>query len=116
MRRFIRLVTGVCMLAGAGFGATAERTTTMQVAHGRQLYVATGCQQCHGFVGQGTVGPRLAPGPIPLDLFTRQLRNPRGVMPVYTVVVMSNSDLADIYAYLNSIPQPAPASAFPLLK
>jgi ubiquinol-cytochrome c reductase cytochrome c subunit len=116
MPRFIRFAAAVCTVACVSFGATAERTTTAQIAHGRRLYVATGCQQCHGLIGQGTVGPRLAPGPIPLDIFTRQLRHPRGVMPVYTAVVMSNSDVADIYSYLNSIPQPAPVAAIPLLR
>jgi hypothetical protein len=44
------------------------------------------------------------------------MRNPRGVMPIYTAAVLSAADLADIYAFLQSVPQPVPAARLPLLK
>jgi hypothetical protein len=36
-------------------------------------------------------------------------------MPPYTSKVVSDAELADIYAYLQSIPTPPPASSIPLL-
>jgi mono/diheme cytochrome c family protein len=36
-------------------------------------------------------------------------------MPPYTEKVLSNDDLADIYAYLQSIPKPADYKSIPLL-
>jgi ubiquinol-cytochrome c reductase cytochrome c subunit len=114
MLRVVLLTIAACAVACVSSGASPDRTKG--VARGRQLYVADGCAQCHGYSGQGTVGPRLAPNPIPLDIFTRQMRKPRGVMPIYTSRVLSEGDLAEIYAYLKSVPQPLPAAQIPLLK
>ena len=37
-------------------------------------------------------------------------------MPPYTAKVLSDSDLADIYAFVKSVPQPPKLDAVPLLK
>ncbi len=37
-------------------------------------------------------------------------------MPIYTSQVLTEGDLADIYAYLKSVPQPVPAAHIPLLR
>ncbi len=37
-------------------------------------------------------------------------------MPPYTVKVVSDQELADIYAFLMAIPQPPPIDSIPLLK
>jgi ubiquinol-cytochrome c reductase cytochrome c subunit len=108
----LRVILSAIAVCAVGCVALAQGSS----AHGRQLYIADGCSQCHGYSGQGTVGPRLAPNPIPLEIFTRQMRNPRGVMPIYTSKVLSEADLADIYAYLESVPQPVPVARIPLLK
>jgi hypothetical protein len=36
-------------------------------------------------------------------------------MPPYTAKIVSDQDLADIYAYLKTFPPPEPASKIPLL-
>jgi mono/diheme cytochrome c family protein len=88
------------------------------IARGKQLYIATGCYQCHGTRGEGggNAGPRVAPGPMPYEGLLIQLRKPRARMPVYTAVVMPDADVADIYAYLQSIPKGKTASEIPMLK
>jgi mono/diheme cytochrome c family protein len=88
------------------------------VTRGKQLYMATGCYQCHGTSGEGggNAGPRLAPGPMPYEGLLMQLRKPRARMPVYTAVVMPDSDVADIYAYLQSVPKGKTASEIPMLR
>jgi mono/diheme cytochrome c family protein len=88
------------------------------VARGKQLYMATGCYQCHGTRGEGggNAGPRLAPGPMPLEGFTLQLRQPRVRMPVYTALVMPDRDVTDIYAYLLTVPKGKTAAEIPMLK
>jgi ubiquinol-cytochrome c reductase cytochrome c subunit len=88
------------------------------VARGKQLYMATGCYQCHGTRGEGggNAGPRLAPTPLPLEALKLQLRRPRGRMPVYTAMVMPDRDVADIYAYLSSVPKGRTAAEIPMLK
>jgi mono/diheme cytochrome c family protein len=43
------------------------------------------------------------------------VRKPANQMPPYTEKVVSDSDLADIHAFLRSLPQPRPAREIPLL-
>jgi cytochrome c553 len=74
--------------------------------NGKRVYMADGCYQCHGTVGQGSrpTGPHLAPNPLPYEAFAGQVRRPANAMPPYTSVVLSEQDLADVYAYMLSIP------------
>jgi len=97
--------------------AAADKPSS-NAARGKQLYLATGCYQCHGTRGEGggNAGPRLAPGPLPYEGFLIQLRKPRQRMPVYTAVVMPDADVTAIYAYLQGVPQGKPAADIPLLK
>jgi ubiquinol-cytochrome c reductase cytochrome c subunit len=75
-------------------------------ANGKRVYMAVGCYQCHGTVGQGSrpTGPHIAPNPLPYEVFAGVVRRPVNVMPSYTTVVLSDQDLGDIYAYLLTIP------------
>ena len=85
-------------------------------AKGKTLFSKYGCYQCHGTQGQGTTaGARLAPKPIALAALIAYVRQPKGQMPPYTAKVVSDADLADIRAYLASIPDPPPANSIPLL-
>eukprot|EP01037_Dinobryon_pediforme_P012948 gene12948-13049_t len=72
--------------------------------------MADGCYECHGTVGQGGPGLRLAPSPLPAQVIGYYIRNPTGEMPPYTSKVVSDSDIRDIHAYLASIPK-SPALA-----
>ncbi len=86
------------------------------VETGKRLFARYGCYQCHGYLGQGGAqGVRIAPKPFPWVAFDRYVRNPSGVMPPYSTKVVSAAELADIYAFLSSIPQPPPAKSVPLL-
>ncbi|MBZ5675808.1 MAG: cytochrome c [Acidobacteriia bacterium] len=83
---------------------------------GKALFSKYGCYECHGTQGQGTTaGARLAPKPIALAALIAYVRQPKGQMPPYTAKVVSDADLADIRAYLASIPDPPPAKNIPLL-
>jgi mono/diheme cytochrome c family protein len=97
---------------------TALAAKSGNAARGKQLYMATGCYQCHGTTGEGggNAGPRLAPQPIPFAALLVQLRHPRARMPVYTAVVMPDTDVTDIYTYLQSMPKGKTAEEIALLK
>jgi mono/diheme cytochrome c family protein len=94
-------------------------------ANGRTTFIKAGCQGCHGTVGQGGPGGRLAPKPVPIAVFTTYVRqgkvnNPGANrnwagMPPYSTKFISDSELADIYAYLASIADPPPVKNIPLL-
>jgi mono/diheme cytochrome c family protein len=98
-------------------GAPEDATPHGDAIRGKAAFVAHGCDECHGSLGQGNrgFGLRLAPHPIPYAALLRQLRSPRSVMPPYSAKVLSDRDAADIYAYLGAIPAGKPATSIPIL-
>jgi cytochrome c553 len=77
------------------------------VERGRQTFMRVGCYQCHGREAQGaSTGPRLGPDPLPLAAFTRAIRTPRSDMPPYSAKILSDAELADVYAYVAARPRP----------
>ena len=85
-------------------------------AKGRTAFMKNGCWQCHGEVGQGgAAGKTLAPKPMPLEAFNVFVRNSNGPMPPYPKEILSDADLADIHAYLQSIPAAKDYKSIPLL-
>ena len=96
--------------------APAQTTPRGDAPNGRKIYVSYGCYQCHGYQGQGSnAGPRLAPNPFPYLAFANQVRRPRARMPAYTPKITSNQELADLYAYLLTIPKAKPVAEISLL-
>lgn len=86
---------------------------------GKRLFSKIGCYECHGLEAQGatqTAAPRLGPNPITFPAFARYVRKPKGEMPVYTEKVVSDQDLADLYAFVKSRPQPPDPKTLPFPK
>ena len=83
---------------------------------GKKLFASIGCYQCHGYEAQGSnaTGPRIGPRPMAFASFSRYVRQPSGQMPPYTAKVVSDADLANIYAFVQS--RPEPAKEIPLLR
>lgn len=98
------------------FAATAAQAQSPSAERGRAAFIKNGCWQCHGFAGQGGVtGPALAPNPKPFEVISVFVRNTAGQMPPYQKSILSDADLADIYAYLQSIPPGRDYKSIPLL-
>ncbi|HEX4274647.1 MAG TPA: cytochrome c [Bryobacteraceae bacterium] len=95
--------------------ASALVAQTPSALNGKKLFDSYGCYQCHDHDGHGGAGARLAPNPLPFAAFSKYVRQPTGEMPPYTKKVVSDRELADIYAYLQSIPQPPAAKSIPIL-
>ncbi len=97
-------------------GASQAALAAGSAEKGKTAYVQHGCWQCHGFAGQGGVtGPKLAPDPMPLEALSAFVRNTRGAMPPYPRAILSDADLADIHAYLQSLPKARDYKSIPLL-
>ena len=120
--RFSIVLTMVLLLS---FAAQAQNPAPAPAADtvppgnaetGKKLYVQYGCYQCHGYAAHGGAGPRLGPRPLAFAALSRYVRQPKGDMPPYTTKVVSEQQLADIYAFLRSVPQPPPVDSIPLLK
>src|ERR1700676_2400003 len=104
----------VSIRAQAQNAAQSSKPSDAQSANaenGKRLFVKDGCYECHGREGQGSsmTGPRLAPNPIPFEALVAYVRKPIREMPPYTDKVVSDQDLADIYAFLRSRPRPPAA-------
>ena len=86
--------------------------------NGKKLFMKDGCYQCHGREGQGSnmSGPRIAPDAVTLETVLRYVRKPSGEMPPYTEKVISDQELTDIFAYLQSRPHPPTAKATAMMK
>ena len=104
------------LLLAAVLGASQATLAAGSADKGKTAYVKHGCWQCHGFAGQGGVaGPKLAPDPMPLEALSAFVRNTRGGMPPYQKAILSDADLADIHAYLQSLPKARDYKSIPLL-
>jgi mono/diheme cytochrome c family protein len=96
----------------------ADNAPVGNAKNGKTVYTADGCYECHGREAQGGAGtgPKLGPSPIPYSVFAFQVRSPRDQMPPYTSKVLPDSELADIYAFVQSVAQPPKADSIPQLK
>ncbi|HEU5274756.1 MAG TPA: cytochrome c [Xanthobacteraceae bacterium] len=99
------------LAAGSALAASAEK--------GKEAFLKHGCFQCHGTVGQGSVatsgGRVLYDTKLPIEAFVGYVRSTNQSMPPYSEKILSDSDLADIYAYLTSLPKTADFKTIPLL-
>ena len=106
------LVAGFVLTNGAALAASAE--------NGKIVYVKQGCWQCHGFLGQGSLvtsgGTVIGPSALTFDIFKSFVRNTKRTMPPYREAILPDADLADIYAYLQTMPKAPDPNSIPLLK
>lgn len=110
------VVLALAMFAAGLIGL--DTASAASAEKGKAAYIQNGCWQCHDFEGQGAVtsnGKVLAHTPLPLDAFIAFVRTTNGAMPPYRAPILTDADLADIYAYLQSLPPPKSASDIPLL-
>ncbi len=99
---------GLALAQASALAASAEK--------GKQAFLQHGCWQCHGYQGQGGVtGLKLAPNPIPFETLSAFVRTTSRAMPPFSKEILSDDDLADIYAYLQSIPKGPDPNSIPLL-
>jgi mono/diheme cytochrome c family protein len=120
--RIIVTVVASCLLAAtlaAQVPVTPPAPTGVaagNVTRGKELYEKTlRCYACHGFDAQ-TGSPRLVPMNRTEELFLSYVRKPATpAMPSFADA--QARDLVDVYAYIRSIPQAAPAlDTLPILK
>lgn len=120
-------IVGILFVAFAGFSFAVETARAQQSSdpppagntqNGKKLFMSDGCYECHGREGQGatqTGAARLGPPQLSFEGFQTYVRAPKNQMPPYTSKALPDQDLADIYAYLKSIPQPPKGKDIPLL-
>jgi mono/diheme cytochrome c family protein len=120
MNTFKRIAVAAVAVAALGTGiAAAQDAPKGDVANGKRIFLADNCFTCHGRSGQGGAyngpAPILAHTALPFEGFKGQVRNPSDDMPAYSDAVLSDQDIADIYAYVQSLPGPRSAKDIAIL-
>jgi len=118
--KFVHIPTAFLLVAFAtsvaGQGAALADGDAQK---GKVTFVKYGCWQCHDYDGQGSIatsgGRVIARTQLPLDAFISFVRTTNGQMPPFRDPVISDADLTDIYAYLQSLPEPKKPADIPLL-
>lgn len=111
----VGLITASLVLEGAIIGQ--RDAPAGDAMAGKRIFLSQGCYECHGTsgAGGGYTGPTLAPNPLPSAAIKSQIRRPASRMPAYSEQVLTDAQIADIVAYLRSIPAGKSASQIPLL-
>ena len=120
-------LVGLLLAAAAapfGFGAgvaAAQDPAALEgdAERGAALFEDYTCYGCHGYTGETGRGPRLNPPRLRQAQFIGYLRNPPNPrqMPPYRQAEVSDQKLADIYAFLESLPSASPdAEDIPVLR
>jgi mono/diheme cytochrome c family protein len=122
-----RLVCGIVVLIGLAAAAAHAQGTALagNAETGKAVFIKAKCFSCHGTVGQGGPGGRLAPKPVAFPAFRTFVRQGKvnspatnrnwAGMPPFSTKFISDAELADIYAYLMSIAEPPATATIPLL-
>jgi mono/diheme cytochrome c family protein len=110
------IVTALSAQALAAQGQTSNAPAG-NAERGKTLFVERACWQCHGLAAQGggIAGPRLAGRVAPWPAFSRYVRRPTEEMIPYTQKTLPDAELADIYAWLRSLPAPPAVNTIPQL-
>ena len=113
----MNILLSTLLMLGLATPAVQSNQSSGDAANGKRSFTFYACSACHGYSGQGGVGPRLAATSLSQAALMKYVRQPAGVMPRYaTESQVSDATLADIYAFLKSIPPPADPKNIPLLQ
>jgi mono/diheme cytochrome c family protein len=111
MKRLVLLALALGLIWIPVFGQSSGNAD-----NGKRIFLKDGCYECHGYAGQGgAAGARIAAIGLNAQGLIRYVRAPAGQMPAYKEKVVSDQELTDIWAYLQSLPKPKPVKDIPLL-
>jgi ubiquinol-cytochrome c reductase cytochrome c subunit len=109
----------VAAIAGMSSAATAqapESSLTGNAENGKKLFVTYFCWSCHGSNGRaGGTGPAITPSTRSAEDLIKYIRKPRGPMPPYTSKSISDKEIADIAAFMRTVPKDPDPKTIPLL-
>ena len=91
--------------------APADKWTSLaaagNAARGEQVFHSVGCADCHGEDAQGMDAPALIKIRLSLEQFVHWVRNASSGMDPFPPDAISDSQLADVYAFIGGSPRPA---------
>jgi mono/diheme cytochrome c family protein len=87
---------------------TAVPTAEPDPAVGAQLWQEKPCIGCHGAMAQGGIGPTLAGTSLDFEEVLLRVRTGKAPMPAFTEQEVTDMELRNIYAWLESLAMPTP--------
>ncbi len=116
----MKFIRHTLLAAGCLLGALAPALAQQgDATKGRAKFIAVGCFECHGRSGQGGAlnynAPALVGLPMNAEALAAFVRNPAGDMPPYAAAVLSDADVADVLAFIKSLPGRVDPKTIPLL-
>jgi mono/diheme cytochrome c family protein len=116
MYRFFSRVGILCASAVLTVAVLPAQEDTGNAAAGKEIFLKYTCYGCHGFSGQNGPGARLVPMRMTQSGFINYVRSPRTrQMPSYSMNVVSDAQLGDVYAYIKTLPASRAAKDIPEL-
>jgi ubiquinol-cytochrome c reductase cytochrome c subunit len=112
----LTIFLSILLLISSVASAQTPAAPAGNAENGKKIFTSYGCYQCHNYAANGGAGARLAPKPIAFQAFLKYVRHPADQMPPYTTKVVTDKELADIYAFLLTIPAPPAVATIPILK
>ena len=103
----MKFILGAIVLVASLVSATVALAQGNAEAGKKYWTGNTRCRNCHGTEGQGGFGPDLAGRGLSVEQFRRAARMPWAIMPAYLEEQTSDSEIADLVAYFNSLPRVA---------
>lgn len=102
--------TAALMVAGAlALIPDADTQARGDAQNGKKVFEKLGCFRCHGSAGEGMSqtgkqagSPKIAATKLSLRDFLQSVRKPRGQMPPFLATQVSDEELSDVYAFLES--------------
>jgi mono/diheme cytochrome c family protein len=92
----------------------SSKSSTGNAQKGKLIFENLDCNKCHGSEGEGVSAPgqsggvpQIASTSLALPAFIQLVRKPKNLMPPFGSEKASNSDLADVYAFLQTLKPPA---------
>jgi len=111
-----QLILGSFLAVAIGAAVSVAQAPSRNSQNGKKIFETQGCQQCHGSQGQGLsnpqtqdAAPRIGPTRLSQSAFDGFVRHPIGKMPAYRSQDISETELADLYAFLQSLAPPVKA-------
>jgi ubiquinol-cytochrome c reductase cytochrome c subunit len=104
-----KISAALSLMAVAAFSTVANPQPSGDAENGKKVFDKLGCYRCHGSAGEGLAAtgkeaapPKIAGTNLSIEEFAQAIRKPKGQMPPFGTKQVSDRELADVYAFLQS--------------
>jgi LPXTG-motif cell wall-anchored protein len=104
MLRKVLVIFAVLALLALVVGSVSAAA---DAANGKTVWAAKNCKSCHGANGEGKFAMPVAGSTLAAADWVKEVRTPRAAMPAYSATQVTDQDIADMQAYMQTLTKPA---------